>query len=402
MRITELTTHRTPIQPNVCIVALRTDEGRVGLGETFWGADAVEAYLHGTAAPLLAGLADVTPASVQVALRPYVGYAGSGAETRGIGALDIALWDLLGKAAGCSVARLLGGPLTPRLRVYNTCAGYAYVSREDRQSSANWGLPGGAAAARPYEDLQAFMERPGALARSLLSEGYTALKVWPFDPAAEATRGGDLPYAELRRGMAVLEAIRAEVGDAMDILVELHGLWSVKGAVTLLRELESIRPWWVEDPIRPDAPEAYRMLRERTSVPIAAGETIAGRRGFKPLLDAGALDVAIVDIGWTGGISEAVKVAALADTYGVGFAPHDCTGPISFAVTTQVAAAQPNAVIAETVRAFTSDWYRLIADGVPEVADGHVTIGEAPGLGITLRDDFLARPDTITRTTRIG
>jgi L-alanine-DL-glutamate epimerase-like enolase superfamily enzyme len=176
----------------------------------------------------------------------------------------------------------------------------------------------------------------------------------------------------------------------------------VKGAVTLLRELETIRPWWVEDPIRPDAPEAYRMLRERTSVPIAAGETIAGRRGFKPLLDAGALDVAIVDIGWTGGISEAVKVAALADTYGVGFAPHDCTGPISFAVTTQVAAAQPNAVIAETVRAFTSDWYRLIADGVPEVADGHVTIGEAPGLGITLRDDFLARPDTLTRTTRIG
>ena len=94
----------------------------------------------------------------------------------------------------------------------------------------------------------------------------------------------------------------------------------------------------LEDPIRPDAPEAYRALRERTSVPIAAGETIAGRRGFKPLLDAAALDVAIVDIDWVGGISEAVKVAALAETYGVGFAPHDCTGPISFAVTSQVIA----------------------------------------------------------------
>ncbi|MFO1540446.1 MAG: mandelate racemase/muconate lactonizing enzyme family protein [Chloroflexota bacterium] len=402
MRITELSTHRTPLQPNVCLLTLRTDDGRTGLGETFWGADAVEAYLHGTAAPLLAHVEDATPAAVQVALRPYVGYASSGAETRGIGAIDIALWDLLGQAAGRSVARLLGGPLAPRLRVYNTCAGYAYVAREDRQATDNWGIPATAAADRPYEDLAAFMERPAELARSLLAEGYTAMKVWPFDPAAEATRGGDLPYAALREGMRVLEAIRGAVGDAMDILVELHGLWSVKGAVTLLRELETIRPWWVEDPIRPDAPEAYRMLRERTSVPIAAGETLTGRRGFKPLLDAGALDVAIVDVGWTGGISEAVKVAALADTYGVGFAPHDCTGPVSFAVTTQVAAAQPNAVIAETVRAFTSDWYRRIADGVPEVRDGHVTIGEAPGLGVRLRDDFLARPDTQTRTTRIG
>ena len=136
-------------------------------------------------------------------------------------------------------------------------------------------------------------------------------------------------------------------------------------------------------------------------VPIAAGETIAGRRGFKPLLDAAALDVAIVDIDWVGGISEAVKVAALAETYGVGFAPHDCTGPISFAVTSQVVCAQPNAVIAETVRAFTTDWYRLIADGGPTVADGRLTPTDTPGLGISLREDFLARPDTITRTTRL-
>lgn len=137
-------------------------------------------------------------------------------------------------------------------------------------------------------------------------------------------------------------------------------------------------------------------------MPIAAGETLTGRRAFKPLLDAGALDVAIVDINWTGGISEAVRVAALAETYGVGFAPHDCTGPISFAVTTQVACALPNAVIAETVRAFTSDWYRLIADGIPPVVDGHVTAADSPGLGITLRDDFLARPDTLTRTTHLA
>jgi galactonate dehydratase len=401
LRITELITYRTPIQPNVCILALRTDEGLVGLGESFWGAEAVEAYLHSTAAPLLGRVADATPAAAQVALRPYVGYASSGAETRGMGAIDVALWDLLGRAAGQSVGRLLGGPLTPRIRVYNTCAGYAYVKQENRQAVGNWGLPADAARVRPYEDLQGFLERPAELARSLLSEGYTAMKVWPFDFAAEATRGGDLPYADLRRGMRVLEAIRAEAGDAMDILIELHGLWSVKGAVTLLCELESIRPWWVEDPIRPDAPEAYRALRERVNVPIAAGETLTGTRGFKPLLDVHALDVAIVDVNWTGGITEAVKIASLADTYGVGFAPHDCTGPISFAVTTQVVRALPNAVIAETVRAFNSDWYLAIAEGIPPVKDGYVNPSDEPGLGITLREDFLARPDTITRTSRL-
>lgn len=400
MRIVELSTIRTPIQPNVCLLALRTDDGLTGIGESFWGADAVEAYLHGTAAPLLGTLADATPAAAQLVLRPYVGFASSGAEVRGIGAVDIALWDLLGKRAGLSIGRLLGGPVAPRIRVYNTCAGPAYVRAEDRQSTTNWGLPG-AGAANPYEDLQGFLERPAELTRSLLAEGYTGMKVWPFDGAAEASRGQEIGWADLRRGMAVLEAIRAEAGDRMDILIELHGLWGVKAAVTLARELEAIRPFWVEDPIRPDQPEAYRALRERTAVPIAAGETLTGTAGFKPLLDARALDVAIVDIGWSGGISEAVRIASMAATYGVGFAPHDCTGPVSFAVTTQVVRSQPNAVIAETVRAFHADWYRLVADGIPPVADGHVTPSDAPGHGIALRDDFLARPDTVVRTTRI-
>lgn len=397
-----MTTHRTAIQPNLCIVALRTDEGLVGLGESFHRAEAVEAQLHTTVAPILGGLADVSPASAQVALRPYVGFAGSGAETRAMGAVDVALWDLLGQASEMSLMRLLGGPIVPRIRVYNTCAGYAYVARDDRTSIGDWGIPSTSSPSRPYEDLQGFLEHPAELARSLLSEGYTAMKVWPFDIAAQATRGGDLPYAELRAGMTILESIRDEVGDAMDILVELHGLWSVKGAVSLLRALEHIRPWWVEDPIRPDAPDAYRALGERTSVPIAAGETITGRRGFKPLLDAGALDVAIVDTGWVRGIGEAVRVAALADAYGVGYAPHDCTGPVSFAVTTQMACALPNAVIAETVRAFTSDWYRLITDGGPIVRDGHVTPTDTPGLGVSLRADFLTRSDTVTRVSRLS
>jgi L-alanine-DL-glutamate epimerase-like enolase superfamily enzyme len=202
--------------------------------------------------------------------------------------------------------------------------------------------------------------------------------------------------------MAILEAIRAEAGDGMDILVEMHSLWSLKGAVRILEALQDIEPYWVEDPIRTDAVDAYRRLRERVDVPIAAGETLAGARRFKPLLDAGALDVAIADPSWTGGISEAVKIAALADTYGVSFAPHDCTGPISFAATTQLVGSLPNGLIAESVRASLASWYPEIVDGLPVVRDGRVELTQTPGLGVSLREDFISRPDTIIRSTRLA
>ncbi|MFV2064109.1 MAG: mandelate racemase/muconate lactonizing enzyme family protein [Chloroflexota bacterium] len=401
MRLTELTTYRTPIQPNMCIVALGSDGGPAGLGESFWGAPAVEAYLHETAAPVLASLDDHSPAGTAAVLRPYAGSDGSGAEVRGNGAVDMALWDLLGHSSGQSVSRLLGGPMAESMRVYNTCAGYDYVKAEGVQASTNWGLPRVDAAVRPYDDLEGFLQQPAQLTRSLMDEGYTAMKVWPFDTAAERTRGQDISTADLRDAMRIVEAIRAEAGDAMDILIEMHSLWSLKAATRILKALEDIGPYWVEDPMRLDSVDAYQRLRERVDVPIAAGESLTGRRRFKPLLDAGALDVAIVDLGWTGGITEAVRIASLADTYGVSFAPHDCTGPISFAATTQVVGSQPNGLISETVRASQASWYAQIAAGLPVVSDGRVELSEASGLGVSLRDDFISRADTQVRTTTL-
>jgi galactonate dehydratase len=402
MRLTGLTTYRTPVQPNLCILALESDQGAVGLGESFWGAPAVDAYLHETAAPVLASMEDHAPAVVAAALSPYSGFDGSGAETRGNGAVDIALWDLLGRHSGQPVMRLLGGPMAPRVRVYNTCAGYEYVRTDGGPYSTEWwGLPDAGSETRPYEDLEGFMLRPAELTRSLMDEGYTGMKVWPFDPAAARSRGHDISSAELRSAMSVVEAIRAEAGDAMDILIEMHSLWSLKAATRILKALEDIAPFWVEDPMRLDSVDGYRRLRERVDVPIAGGEPLTGARRFKPLLDAGALDVAIVDPGWTGGITETVRIASLADTYGVSFAPHDCTGPISFAATVQVVASQPNGVIAETVRASQASWYPQIATGLPQVSEGHVQLTEAPGLGVSLREEFTAHPETKVRTTSL-
>jgi galactonate dehydratase len=398
VRITCLETLRPAIQPNVLLVRLHTDDGLTGIGEAFFGAGAVEAYLHETAAPALAGVGAPGPESAARLLAPYAGYQGAGVETRGNGALDLALWDLLGKRAGLPVVDVLGGRVRPDIRIYNTCAGSGYVSQSSRQESANWGRSDG----RPYEDLHAFLTDPGRLARELVAEGIPGMKIWPFDEAAERTGGTEISHRELTEAVAVVAQIRDAVGEEIDVMVELHGLWNRRSATTICDALVPHRPYWVEDPLRPDAVDALGRLAADIGVPVAAGETCVGRRGFLPLLSAGAIDVATMDVQWTGGLTEARKVAALADAYGVSVAPHDCTGPVSLAACTHLVLSQPNGLIQETTRAFIRTWYGELVTGLPTIHDGAISVSDAPGLGIELRDELATDPDVTRRVTAIA
>lgn len=354
--ITAVETIRPAIQPNLLFVLLHDDDGQVGLGEAFFGARAVEAYIHESAAEVLLGGADPAPERIAQALIPYTGYQGAGAEVRGNAGVDLALWDLIGQRAGQPLVALFGGPVRTELPIYNTCAGPGYVSTTTRQESENWGVPT-VQASGDWEDLDAFLTRPAALARELYDEGIRGMKVWPFDRAAEATNGTHISSSELAEGLKVIDAIRGEVGEEMNLLIELHGLWNRRGATTIIEALTPYRPYWVEDPIRPDAISSLTALTAEVDVPIATGETVVGRRGFMPLLAAGALDVVTVDVQWTGGLTEARKVAALADAYGIPVAPHDCTGPATLAACVHLALSTPNGLIQETVRAFLRTWY---------------------------------------------
>jgi galactonate dehydratase len=174
---------------------LHTDQGLVGLGETFMGAAAVEAYLHEWAASKLLGKDPLAIEARNKELTGYLGWRGSGAETRGNSAIDIALWDIFGKAAGMPLYTALGGKSRDAIRIYNTCAGYQYVRGTANQSSSNWGLGNKAG---PYEDLDGFLNHAGELAQSLLSEGITGMKIWPFDKAAEASDGQYISAGDLR------------------------------------------------------------------------------------------------------------------------------------------------------------------------------------------------------------
>lgn len=396
MKITQLETVRSPVQPNLLFVLLHTDEGLVGLGESFFGAEAVESYLHETVAPVLLGAADPAPEAVAQQLLPYLGYQGGGAETRGNAAIDVALWDLLGKRADLPLYVLLGGPVRDRIPVYNTCAGPGYVQRETRQVSSNWGLLG-IEERGPYEDLDAFLHRPGELARELVAEGFTAMKVWPFDRAAERTHGTSISRQELRDGVGVIAAIRDAVGDDIDVMLEMHGLWTRPAATRIIQAVQPYQLYWVEDPVRPDAVSALLTLRQDVDCWIATGETVTGRRGFLQLMEGGAVDVATVDIQWSGGLTEARKIATLADAYAVPVAPHDCTGPVSLATSAHLTLSQPNGLVQETARSFLRTWYEHVAEGLPTITDGWLTPTSAPGHGMRVRESLLADERTLRR-----
>ena len=306
MKITALETLRLGEFANLLWVRLHTDEGLVGLGETFMGPQAVEAYLHETVAPKLLGRDPLSIESINAALSNYLGWRSAGVETRGNSAVDIALWDLFGKAHGKPVADMLGGRSRDSIRVYNTCAGYKYIRDARAQSVANWHA---GATAGPYEDLDAFLHRADELALSLLEQGITGMKIWPFDIAAERTGGYDISPAELRAALEPFAKIRKAVGDRMDIMVEFHSLWSLPMAKKLAQALAEFDTYWHEDPFRLDNIGDLADYARHSKAWVCASETLAYTHSFREYLETGVAGVAMLDLSWCGGLTEARKIA---------------------------------------------------------------------------------------------
>ena len=400
MKITRVETIETPTYPNLCWVRLHTDEGLVGLGETWIGPAAVAAYVHETVAPYLLGQDPRAVERHYSTLGRGMTHRAMGAEMRGLSAVDLALWDLYGQSVGLPVYACLGGPVRERIRIYNTCAGYGYNTHHRRPPgegyAASWGV---GEHQGPYEDLIAWQRegRAADVARSLLDMGITAMKIWPFDQFADATDGQHITPEQIEEGLRPFRQIREAVGMRMEIAVELHSRWNLQSAIRIAEALEEVRPLWYEDPIRMDNPDALAEFARSTRVPTTASETLTSRYAFRELLERRAVGIVMLDPGWVGGISEARKIAALAEAYHRPFAPHDCTGPVVYVAGTHLCLATPNAMIQEGVRAYYHGWYQEIVETLPEVAEGYVAAPAAPGLGTRLRPDFLARPDVTVR-----
>jgi L-alanine-DL-glutamate epimerase-like enolase superfamily enzyme len=268
------------------------------------------------------------------------------------------------------------------------------VRKRPIQGTANFGLDGNEG---PYEDLDAFLNRADELAHSLLEMGITGMKIWPFDYAAEVSNGQYISAADLNKALKPFEKIRNAVGDKIDVMAELHSLWNQPTAIKIARALEPFNPLWVEDPVFMDHLHSLEEVARATASPIAVGETRGGRADFRYLIEMDALSLIILDLSWCGGLSEARKVAAMAEAWHVPVAFHDCTGPVVLTASTHLALNTRNCFIQEIVRAFYYGWYGTLVTDLPSIEKGMIRTPSAPGLGLKLQPDVLKRKDCHTR-----
>ncbi len=286
-------------------------------------------------------------------------------------ALEMACWDIVGKALEQPVYNLLGGQVHERLRTYT----YLYPEPDD---ATDVYLDPDLAASRASEEV---------------ARGFTAVK---FDPTGPYTvMGGHQPSQErIELSIRFLAAIREAVGTNADLLFGTHGQFTPSGAIRLARQLEQFDPLWFEEPTPPDDVKGMAKVARQTSIPIATGERLVTKVEFARVLEAGAASILQPNLGRAGGILEGKKIASMAEAHNAQIAPHLYCGPIVGAANAQLATCSPNFLILEGIR----DWGGFQADllKTPMTWEkGYLIPPTSPGLGVEL-DEEVARANPYT------
>lgn len=401
MKITAIETIHLDEHPFLLFVRVHTDSGLVGLGDTSRFPEATSAFIHSVAAPLILGQDPLAIERIWHTLYTAFPVSGlQGGEIRAISAIDIALWDIAGQTYGVPIHRLMGGPTMDRLRIYNTCAGYRYGAA--RRETTGWDATyTDGRSEGPYEDLDAWKTDAGALARDLLSQGISAMKIWPFDQFVAESSGQRITAEQIEEGLRPWRQIREAVGTRMEVALEMHSNWNLPSAIRIAKAVEPFDPMWFEDPVLMNNLDALAEFKAATHVPVTASETLSTRYAFRELLERKAVSIVMFDIGWTGGLTEARKIGAMAEAYHLPIAPHDCAGPVSFVAAVHLDFASTNVYVQETVRAFIDGWYARLLTVLPPITDGYIRPLDGPGLGTELRPEVLTRPDAHLERTDV-
>lgn len=270
-----------------------------------------------------------------------------------LSAVEMALWDILGKSLGVPVYQLLGGKVNEDCRIY---------------------INGWFAGAKTPKEF-------GEKAKEAVKKGVTAMKWDPFGKSYLQISNEDLDNA-----LKCVSAVREAVGDGVDLLIEGHGRFDVPTGIKIAKELEQFKPMWFEEPVPPNNLEALRAVRDKSPVSISAGERLYTRFDYNELFRLRASDYIQPDVSHGGGIMELKKIAAIAEANYIPFAPHNPSGPVANAATLQLAACCPNFCILEIM--YTDvDYRKFITNENLEYKDGRIKIGDKPGLGIELNEN---------------
>lgn len=365
------------VRPNWFWVRLHTDAGVSGIGESYPGTEAHRGALKDLASYVIGK----DPARIErlwhdlfyrISYQPW-----GGAEFRVLTAVNIALWDILGKVAGLPVYKLLGGKSQEKLMVYNTMNGWTIEGMREHDA-------------------------PEKITEFLLKRGIRAIKLYPYDRGpvnAMARHGGSfITQAELRQSLEPIQRIRKAAGDEMEIALDLSSRWNLPCTLQIAKSLEPYGIMYLEDPMLPDNLDAYAALARETSIPVCISERLGTRFRFREMFEKRAVDVVMFDVTWCGGISEAKKIADMADAHKIPVSPHTGGGPLLWFSSIHTATALTNFYIMESVYHLYHDLFPHFIRNVPEPLDGFVTAPDLPGLGVELREEAFRNGDAVAET----
>ena len=386
MKITKI----TPIlgQGNICaswvFAKVETDEGIVGYGEGTRHAGPVIAEAIRWLEPHVIGTSPYDVESLYTTLFKATHYVWGSIFSCAITAIETAMWDIMGKASGKPVYELLGGKVWDSVRLYSHIGGGSQIIR--------MGMEEGAIAS---DDFGAIRER----AQDLVSRGFDCVKTFQANryKITEGSTAGQTDFwpnmhmdrKDIQSTARKVEFIRQQVGEDVEIAFDAHGLNAVS-ALRLAKALEPLDLLWYEEPVHPFNLSALKQLRTETSIPIAMSERLHASTEFSEVIDTDAVDVVMVDAQWCGGVSQAKKIAAIAESRYLPITLHNCNSPLASIINAHIAVTLPNFINMEFIDPDVF-WRDEVIDEPLRLRDGRLELNDKPGWGVDINEEVLAR-----------
>lgn len=355
MKVTDIKTFTVDcFRTNWVFVKVYTDEGIDGVGEATL--EYKEKALLGAVEHIKEYLVGQNPLDIEKhwhSIYRDAYWRGGAVLMSALSAVEMALWDILGKSLKVPVYQLLGGKVNDSVRIY---------------------VNGWFAGAKTPKEF-------GEKAKEAVKRGVTAMKWDPF-----GKNYLEISNKELNTALECVGEVRPAVGDDVDLLIEGHGRFNIATGIKIAKELEQFNPMWFEEPVPPDNLEALKAVKDKSPVAISAGERLYTRWDYRRMFDLAAADFIQPDISHAGGIMELKKIAAEAECRYMGFAPHNPSGTVANAATLQLAAACPNFSILEIMYSDV-EWRKDVTNEALEYKDGYIKIPDKPGLGIEINEE---------------